>query len=287
MTEILVITVTYNGAKWIEKCIESVKASSTGAHMLVVDNASTDGTADFVKEKYPEVFLIENQENKGFAEANNQGFRFALEKNYRCVYLLNQDAWVFPETFSALLRVMDASGGKIGIASPMQMDAGMSRMDSQFKKHCAGLLSKDPGESVKVPFVMAAHWMVTRTCLERVGGFSPSFPHYGEDNDYIHRAEYHGFDTVVVKTASAVHDRSARKRPKSYRMDLKVINAKVAVADPRRSPFWSKRGQTLKLFFMGCLHFSTIPWKGIKSLKADYPSLKATRKTARAGAAFL
>jgi GT2 family glycosyltransferase len=289
MADILTIVVTYNGMKWIERCLGSVRASGMPSDAIVVDNASDDGTPGWIRGHFPEVTVIENKENLGFAEANNIGFRYALSHGYRYVYLLNQDAWVFPETFGTMVWAFGENTGKpVGILSPMQMEANLTRMDAQFRKHCGAALGKDPAETVRVPFVMAAHWMVPRECLESVGGFSPAFPHYGEDLDFIHRAAFKGFDAAVVKTASAVHDRAGRPRPKDYRMRLKIVTAKTAVADPRNNPRMALIGQSIKLALQGMLHLSTIPWKGIRELKDSFEELKRCRKEAMTGrAAFL
>lgn len=294
MAEILTIIVTYNGMKWIERCIRSVYAS-TGAEsdIMVVDNGSTDGTLDWIQENEPGVKVVKNSENLGFGAANNIGFKFALEKDYDYVYLLNQDAWVYPETFATLLRAFEStvkSGDTRlipGILSPMQMTAGLTKMDRQFQKHCAKTLEKSQDEVVPVDFVMAAHWMISRDCLLKTGGFCPEFPHYGEDNNYVQRAKYHGFCTAVVKTATAVHDRSSRKRPKAYRMDLKCINARVNVCNPNKSPFRSLLKESCRLLAMSCLHFSTATLKGIKVLFDKYDDLKEVRKASRKPGAFL
>jgi GT2 family glycosyltransferase len=288
MADILTIVVTYNGMKWVARCLGSVRASGVPSDVMVIDNASDDGTPDWIREHFPEAILSGNRENLGFAAANNIGFRYALAHGYKYVYLLNQDAWVFPETFGTLVRAFGENTGKaIGILSPMQMEARLTRMDEQFRKHCGAALEKDPAETVRVPFVMAAHWMVSRECLEKVGGFAPTFPHYGEDLDYIHRAAWHGFDAAVVKTASAVHDRADRPRPKDYRMKLKVVTAKAAVADPRTNPFTTLIGQSVKLALLGVLYFSAIPWKGIRELRESYEELKSCRKAALTPGAFL
>ena len=290
MAEILTIVVTYNGMKWVERCLGSVRASDVPSDVMVIDNASDDGTPDWIRDHFPEVILSGNRENLGFAAANNIGFRFALSHGYRYVYLLNQDAWVFPETFGTMVRAFEEDAGserRIGVLSPMQMEANLTKMDAQFRKHCGAALEKDPAETVRVPFVMAAHWMLSRECLEKVGGFSPAFPHYGEDLDFIHRAAWHGFDAAVVKTASAVHDRGGRPRPRDYRMKLKIVTAKAAVADPRSMPGPALINQSIKLALHGVIHFSTIPWKGIKELWNSYGDLKGYRKDSLKPGAFL
>ena len=293
MAELLTIVVTFNGKEWIERCLRSALESVVPTDVMVVDNGSGDGTPDLIRERFPDVILHENRENLGFAAANNIGFRHAIAHGYRFVYLLNQDAWVFPETFGTLLsafgtgHVQGYGDKRLGILSPMQMEADLTRMDEQFRKNCAAALAKDTSEIVPVPFVMAAHWMVTRECLETTGGFSPAFPHYGEDNNFLQRAVFHGFLAAVVKTASAVHDRANRPRPKDYRMRLKVVTAKTAVADPRRNPDLALIGQSIMLTMQGIRHLSTIPWKGIRELWGSFDELKRFRKESKQRGAFL
>ena len=299
MTEILTIVVTYNGRKWIDRCLGSVRASAVPSDILVVDNGSVDGTRDWIREHFPEAMVSENKENLGFGAANNLGLRYALSHSYKYVYLLNQDAWVFPETFGTLVRAFEEDGmtgpsglrkntGKpVGILSPVQMEAGRDRMDAQFLKHCGKALDSTSEETVRVPFVMAAHWMVSRECLSAVGGFSPAFPHYGEDLDFIHRAAYKGFAAAVVRTASAVHDRADRPRPKDYRMKLKVITAKTAITDPDKKPLPSLILQSFMLALQGVRHLSVIPWKGIGELWKSYDGLKRCREDSLGKGAFL
>ena len=120
MSRVLIIVVTYNGMRWIDKCLSSVAAS--GADAFVFDNNSSDGTADYVSEHYPSMHLVRSESNLGFAGGNNAGFLYALQNGYDAVYLLNQDAWIFPETIPSLLGLMDANPS-FGILSPMQMQA--------------------------------------------------------------------------------------------------------------------------------------------------------------------
>ena len=71
---------------------------------------------------------------------------------------------------------------------------------------------------------MAAHWLISRQCFEKVGGFSPTFTQYGEDNNYIDRARFHGFKTGIVPRANAIHDRSKRQITKKMLLrDFKIL----------------------------------------------------------------
>ena len=199
MKRILVVIVTYNGMKWMDRCLGSIRGSSVPADVFIVDNGSSDGTPEYIASNYPYVRLHCAGSNLGFGKANNLGLRTALDEGYDYVYLLNQDAWVYQDTFASLTAAMECDSS-IGVLSPMQMTASGDRPDPRFAKWCPEKAlgeyasPEDNGGAVhEVPFVMAAHWMVSRACLEKTGGFSPSFPHYGEDDNFIHRALHHGF----------------------------------------------------------------------------------------------
>lgn len=223
MNKVLVIIVTYNAMRWVDRCFSSLRESTYPNDVYVIDNGSTDGTQQYIKENYPEVMFLQSQENLGFGKANNIGLQYAIDKEYEYVYLLNQDAWVDSDTFNSLIGVSDKNPD-YGILSPMQMVSKSDNFDPSFYS----LLTSEEGNkgyfidlalnrTVKdvypVKQVMAAHWLITRKCLLAVGGFSPSFPHYGEDNNYIQRAAFLGFKTGYVPSCFAVHDREYRETP--------------------------------------------------------------------------
>ena len=88
------------------KCVTSLEqTASVKSQIIIVDNGSTDGTQDYIKSKYPNVIFVQSGENLGFGKANNLGFKYAIERGYEYVYLLNQDAWVEKNTFISLVEV--------------------------------------------------------------------------------------------------------------------------------------------------------------------------------------
>ena len=206
--KLLVVVVTYNGLKWLDKCLGSI----SGADIYVVDNASSDGSADWVAEHYPQAVLVRNSENAGFAAANNLGMQYALDKGYDFVYLLNQDAWVLPGTFEALLTAFQAHPD-YGILSPMQMRGDGEAMDYQFSK--LYFKSAKDGDIRRVPRVMAAHWMIRCSALRLTGLFSERFPLYGQDDNLCHRMRHEGFQIGIVPGAMAIHDRAQRCEDKA------------------------------------------------------------------------
>ena len=130
---ILVIVVTYNGLKWLDRCLGSVRASEVPADLYVWDNDSADGSADFVAARFPEAKLTRSADNLGFAPANNMGMRYAIDKGYDYVYLLNQDAWIEPSTLGTLVFFSEAHP-EYGVLSPLQMTDGFKALDRQFEK---------------------------------------------------------------------------------------------------------------------------------------------------------
>ena len=79
-TDLLVIIVTYNAMKWVDRCFDSLIDSTYPNDVFVVDNGSTDGTQDYIKSKYPNVIFVQSGENLGFGKANNLGFKYAIER---------------------------------------------------------------------------------------------------------------------------------------------------------------------------------------------------------------
>jgi GT2 family glycosyltransferase len=214
--QIYVIIVSYNFMHWIDNCLGSLRLSSVPVCPIVIDNGSTDGTQAYLQSNYPEAIFIQNSENAGFGKANNIGIKYALKKEFDFLYLLNQDAWIYPDTISLLINT-HKEHPEYGILSPMQMNKGGLIFDKNF---CQRSLGRDAisdffkGTKKNIydtDSVMAAHWLIASDCIKKVGGFSPAFPHYGEDDNYQDRARFFGFKVGIVPNSIAIHDRGDRK----------------------------------------------------------------------------
>lgn len=288
MKKILVIVVTYNGVRWVDRCLGSLYASGMPADVFVVDNGSDDGTCEYVRSHFPAAMLRATGENLGFGKANNLGLSYALENGYDYVYLLNQDAWVFPDTFSLLIDAMEKNP-EYGLLSPVQMTASLERPDPRFAVKCLDrpLTEYVSGTIYEVPFVMAAHWMISRRCLEAVGGFSPAFRHYGEDDNWLHRASFHGFKTGFLAGCNAVHDRESRPYVKSSAMRLKCVASVVKVSNPLNCLPWRLSVQPLELLGISILRRSADVLKFIIPFIRTYPELIRYRRMSKDKRAFL
>ena len=259
--KLLVVIVTYNAMQWAERCFESLRKSTIVPDVFVVDNGSTDGTQEYIQQNYPEVKFIQSKENLGFGKANNMGMQYALDNDYDYVYLLNQDAWVMHDTFEKLIEISQKHP-EYGILSPFQMNADMKHIDVNFIKYVFSwksnpdifndVYNETVNEIYPVSVVMAAHWLVTKRCLRKVGGFSPSFPHYGEDVNYIERALHYGFKIGIVPSLRVVHDRGWREDPPEKIIYMEYIVAIKYLSSPHlslRKAFMKSVGRTIHLVF--------------------------------------
>ena len=291
---VLAVVVTYNAMRWADRCLGSLLRSSLKPAVLVVDNGSSDGTREHVRSAFPEVRLECRPENPGFGAANNIGLRMALEEGFDFVYLMNQDAWVEEDTLELLAA---AHRPEFGVLSPVQNTAE-GAPDANFQRWCGSSLRRagaQPGKTsmdavpgiVEVPFVMAAHWLVSRGALRKVGGFSPAFRQYGEDDNYIDRLHWHGFSCGVVPAASAVHDRSGRSLPKEGRIRLKCVAPVVKISNPGCCLPLRLLAEPLELAAMSVKNMSAYPLGRIPALLRRYPELIRLRAASKAEGAFL
>lgn len=298
---VLVIVVTFNGMRWLERCLGSVYAD---ADLYVFDNDSTDGSADYVEEHFPQAKLVRSAENLGFSKPNNLGFSYAIEKGYDYVYLLNQDAWLEEGSLKKLVEVADAHP-EFGVLSPVQYQDGYKALDAQFSKllphSCAELLVSSRGEGekafgcvngsrfangnnvVSVKRVMAAHWLIPVSVIKRIGPFEEDlFPHWGQDDEWCFRLHFCGLKIGVVSEARAVHDRALRKEPLEKLVKRNYyVGSTVRLCDLAR-PLWASSLYVLVFTFVKTLkYFNPLPITYFGRLIRNYPKIRLYRHNLR------
>jgi GT2 family glycosyltransferase len=206
--------------RWLDGCFGSLRASQLPVSVIAIDNGSTDGTVEALRERFPEVEIVETGENLGFGRANNIGMSLARDRGCDYVYLLNQDAWVDPDTIGQMIEIHRANP-EYFVLSPMQITGNRSKFDAKFgrrltERKCPGYPQDVVAGALKpvytITFAMAAHWLLPRRTLDVVGGFAPIFPHRGEDNNYIQRVKFFGGKVGICPAVSGVHDREYRPR---------------------------------------------------------------------------
>lgn len=219
---IYVIIVTYNGLKWYEQCLGSLQSSGIPLKVIVVDNASTDGSCDFIRQRFPEVLLLPQESNLGFGRANNLGIRYALDHGADYVFLLNQDAWIEPNAVKDFVRI-HRDHPEYGILSPLHLTVDKQHIEPLLLERINDEKTTDPTliedlglgtlkDVYDTKYVNAAAWLLPRKTIETIGGFDPIFFHYGEDDNYINRVLYHGMKIGICPQIHIVHD-TRKERP--------------------------------------------------------------------------
>ena len=192
--KVLVVIVSYNFERWIDRCLGSLHQSEHPVDIVVIDNASQDHTVQRIKKDYPHIKLIESKSNLGFGKANNIGMQMALKEGYEAVFLMNQDAWIAKDAIGILVQLCQEQPS-YGILSPVHLTGNGDKPDPGFgiyaQMECLAQLPNGKN-LLPLPFVNAAFWMIPVSVLKKVGGFCPLFYHYGEDKDYVNRLHYHG-----------------------------------------------------------------------------------------------
>lgn len=243
---IYTIIVTYNGAQWIRQCLSALAHSSVHEFTIVVDNASTDDTVHIINTEFPYIELLQNKSNAGFGAANNNAIKIALARGAQYLLLLNQDAYVATNTLDQLLQAAQAHP-QYGIISPVQLNGSGEALDVKFKKYLQRACSNEDLEKlekktyngevlVAVRFVNAAAWLVQASVCKKAGLFHPIFYHYGEDNNFSSRAQYHGFKVGICTRSYVVHDRSQRTADKQHELVRKIKTiVRYTATDLRKS----------------------------------------------------
>ena len=233
--QLTIIIVNYNVQYFLEQCLLSVRKATEsippkwggqgGAETYVVDNNSVDGSVEMVREKFPEIKLIANQKNTGFAVANNQAMRVAKGKY---ILLLNPDTVVREDTFHKCLKFMEAhpeAGGlgvkmidgsgnflpesKRGFPSPFVAFCktfGLSSLfpkSKTFNRYHLGFLHKD--ETHEVDVLAGAFMLMRKKTLDEVGLLDEAFFMYGEDIDLSYRIVLGGYKNYYLADTTIIH----------------------------------------------------------------------------------
>lgn len=284
--KICVIIVTYNAMNWAEKCFSSLRKSSVPVQTVVVDNGSSDGTQDYIKNNFPEIDLTLSDENLGFGKANNIGIEKAYKKGAEFFYLMNQDAWIFENSLQNLLEVYENHHQKeeIGILSPMHLDGTEQKLDIFLDKYIAQnfetrIISDLYLGSLKsfyeISFINAAHWLLPKETIEKVGGFNPYFFHYGEDNEYVNRLHFHQKKILLCPKSTAVHDGKQELAKVDY-MKYPDLRIETKILNPNLHNALTLEKKALKQSILKNLLFGNL--NNVKNLKKIYSRIKKNQQ---------
>ena len=235
MADVSVVVVTYNAMPWVERCLASVRGYDT----VVVDHGSTDGTVELVRERFPEVTLVE-QENRGLAAGWNTGMRHASGRYF---LILNADAWVLDRAVERLLAFADAHPDA-AVVGPrlLNPDGSLQRSVRGFptlwrlateylflrklaprsqalNAFYAGGFGHD--EVREADFLMGACMLVRREAAEDVGPLDEGFFLFSEETDWCYRFREAGWKVVFYPGAEVVHVHGAAHGGRMFREQVR------------------------------------------------------------------
>jgi len=209
---VYIIVISYNGVPSITTCLTSLLSTThTRFKVMVIDNASSDGTPTVVQNEFPGVELTVCGRNLGYGDACNRGIKRALDAGADYVALFNQDVVVEPRWLSQLLEAAQTVP-EAGILSPLQIVPGTNRIDPSVAETIGYERVEDVGRAddpkrriIDTDWAIGAALLLTRRLLDTVGGFDPFYFMYGEETDLCNRARFHGFKIVTVTDAHVYH----------------------------------------------------------------------------------
>jgi GT2 family glycosyltransferase len=233
------VVVSYNTREQLRRCLASLRAhAAVSCEVVVVDNASADGSADAVENEFPEARLIRNRENVGFSRANNQALP---EVRAAYVLILNSDAELTPGALPALAALL-AARPRLGAVGPRTLSADGTVQVSfgpaltplaewRQRRLVRGVKRRDPA-ALKQATARAAtehepEWisgsclLARKEALDSVGGFDESFFLYEEDVDLCLRLRRAGWSILFTPAAEVVHHlgRSTQADPAHARLE--------------------------------------------------------------------
>jgi len=204
-----IIIVTYNSKRYLKSCIGSIMKQDYPLEIIVVDNHSTDGTVEFVKENFPSVKIIEAGENLGYGAGNNLGVKHA-DGEY--IVILNPDTVVEKDWLKELIRPL--KDGKVVTTSKIIIYGDSVINACGHINHFTGLtfargLGEDPTTYQKPEHVSGFSgccFALRRQDFINLGGFDENFFTYNEDSDLSWRMHLKGFSILFVPTSIVRHD---------------------------------------------------------------------------------
>lgn len=219
-----VIIVNYNTREMTLKCLSELyeNTQDLSYEVWVVDNASQDGSVEAIRERFPQVHVLANEQNAGFGAANNRALR---EARGEYLLLLNSDAFVHPGALNSLVAFMEREPNA-AVVGPRLLNADGTLQHSCFRfptpvrawlenLWISALFTRHPAlgdyrrwdhdAERKVDFVSGACMLVRRDAYKQVGGFDETFFMYSEETDWQRRMRARGWDITFTPAAVVTH----------------------------------------------------------------------------------
>ncbi len=245
---VMLVVVTWNGLRDTLACLQSIRTQTyANRRVVLVDNASQDGTVAAVRRYFPDVHIIANATNTGYVHANNQGARWALDHGAEWVLLLNNDVWLAPDALAAMVRAAQDTPGA-GVVGPVMQRTLRPDMhdlggDLNFWWGRVRLRqvapSLDERDVLPIDYVWGCTLMAHRAVWEQIGGLEPLYVAYFEDAEFCLRAKRRGYTTITALRARVVHQvgRSGEKRF-AWQTTLRIRNHALFFLRMSRPRHW-------------------------------------------------
>jgi GT2 family glycosyltransferase len=258
--DISVVIVNWNTKDFLEQCLDSLSMtpSARSTEIIVVDNASSDGSVEMVEGRFPQVKLIRSDENLGFARGNNLGIQHS---SGRYISLINSDVKVLPGCMDSLADYLDRNPavGNVGpriLNSDLTLQSSSRRFPTLWNNLCSatGLATAFKGSRffsgehmlffphdriMAVDVLVGCFWMLRKEVIKEVGLLDESFFMYGEDVDWCRRCWNAGWQIVFLPNAQAIHYRGGSSGTQVVRL--------AVVQQSSVFHYWSKHKNKLGL----------------------------------------
>tara|TARA_B110000305_G_scaffold28899_1_gene27081 strand:+ start:7233 stop:9188 length:1956 start_codon:yes stop_codon:yes gene_type:complete len=272
--DLSVVIVNYNVEYFLEQCLNSVHKASLkcNTEVFVVDNNSSDHSVEMVKDKFPDVHLIANKDNKGFSMANNQAIKISKGKY---ILLLNPDTVVEENTFEKIIqfmtktplcgglgvRMVDGNGdflpeSKRGLPTPAVAFYKIFGLSSLFPKskrfgaYHLGYLSEH--EIHEIDIMSGAFLCVSRKAIDKIGLLDETFFMYGEDIDFSYRITKAGFKNYYFPKTTIIHYKGESTKKSSVNYVFVFYRAMVIFAQKH---FSKKNAKTFSFAIHAAIYF--------------------------------
>lgn len=225
--DVSIIIVNFNTQILIKQCLNSIykQTKDINYEIIVVDNASTDGSSEMIKDEFPDVVLIESEVNLGFGKANNLGSKQA-SGNY--IFLLNSDTILIENSIKCLKDYLDnANDRRISVVGCKMLDTnhctqvsygnfptiyqeffeyGFSKIFKKFYNKKLSPSVIDKGKRIKeVDYIIGAAMLFKKTIFNEIGGFDEDFFLYYEETDLCFRLNKLGYKRIWNPNTSIIH----------------------------------------------------------------------------------
>ncbi len=226
LTDLSIIIVSWNVKAFLKACLDSIFAAPMNGYtveIIVVDSGSTDGSVDLIRDTYPQVKLLAQEENIGFTRSNNIGLKAATG---RYMMLLNPDTEVIGDALALMIAHLDTHQA-VGISGPHTLNSDGTTQSTRrhFPTLAVGFLEStwlqpyapkslmnyyyvndtDDNAILDVDWVQGSGLMIRRDVYKQIGGLDEGYVMYSEEMDWCKRAKLAGWQVAYIGSARIIH----------------------------------------------------------------------------------